>query len=155
MTQRGGNVVNSATSNFAQAAGVFFLEARSHLSPGASKPQTPAKIKATGATLASHKQRTLKQLLGQAKARTSSLPVTLVPGPALLGRFGSEIRAAEVHDPGGEAEQPPVSIRPVHPGRRRGQAVLLVGTGQQMEGPVLQVGRLLDQLRVQNQIRRR
>lgn len=34
---------------------VFFLEARSHLNPGASKPQTPAKIKATGATLTSHK----------------------------------------------------------------------------------------------------
>ncbi|TNN75270.1 hypothetical protein EYF80_014507 [Liparis tanakae] len=73
----------------------------------------------------------------------------------LSRRLWSEIGATQVHNAGGEAQQAPVAVGPVHPGSRRGQTVLLVGTAQQVKGPVLQVGRLLDQLGIQNQVRRR
>lgn len=46
-----------------------------------------------------------------------------------------------------------MAIRPVHPGSRRGQTVFFIGTGQQVEGSVFQVGCLLDQLRIQNEVR--
>lgn len=46
-----------------------------------------------------------------------------------------------------------MAVGPVHPGGRGRQAVLLVGAGQHVEGPVLQVGRLLDELGVQDQVR--
>lgn len=79
--------------------------------------------------------------------------MTLVPCPALSCRFGSEIGPTQVHDAGGEAQQASVAIRPVHPGSRRGQTVFFIGTGQQVEGSVFQVGCLLDQLRIQNEVR--
>lgn len=81
------------------------------------------------------------------------LPVTLVPGPAFSAGSGLEVGAAHVHDAGGEAQQAAVSVGPVHPGGGGGQAVLLVGAGQEVQRPVLQVGRLLDQLSVQDQVR--
>ena len=81
--------------------------------------------------------------------------MALVPGPGLPGGPGSEVGAAQVHDAGGEAQQAAVAVGPGHAGGRGGQAVLLVGAGQQVEGPVLQVGRLLHQLGVQNQVRGR
>ena len=80
------------------------------------------------------------------------IPVTLVPCPALSCGPGSEVGAAQVHDAGGEAQQAAVAVGPVHPGGRRGQAVLLVGAGQQVQRPVLQVGCLLHQLGVQDQV---
>lgn len=81
--------------------------------------------------------------------------MTLVPCPALSCRFGSEVGAAQVHDAGGETQQASVAVGPVHPGGRRGQAVLLVGAGEQVEGSVFQVGRLLDELRIQDEVGRR
>lgn len=71
---------------------------------------------------------------------THCSPVTLVPCPALPGGPGSEVGAAHVHDAGGEAQQAAVSVGPVHPGGRRGQAVLLVGADEQVERSVLHVG---------------
>ena len=82
----------------------------------------------------------------------SLLPVTLVPCPALSGGLGPEVGAAHVHDAGGEAQQAAVSVGPGHSGGRGRQAVLLIGAGQQVEGAVLQVGRLLDQLSIQDQV---
>ncbi len=78
--------------------------------------------------------------------------MTLVPCPAFSGGSGSEVGAAHVHDAGGEAQQAAVSVGPVHPGGRGGQAVLLISTGQQVEGSVLQVGRLLDELGIQHKV---
>lgn len=83
------------------------------------------------------------------------IPVTLVPRPAFSAGPGSEVGAAQVHDAGGEAQQAAVSVRPVHPGSGGRQAVLLIGTAQQVEGSVLQVGRLLDKLGVQYEVRSR
>lgn len=65
------------------------------------------------------------------------LPVTLVPRPALPCGFGPKVGASEVHDAGGEAQQAPVAVGPVHPGGGRGEAVLLIGAGEKMEGSVL------------------
>lgn len=79
--------------------------------------------------------------------------MTLVPCPAFPGGSGSEVGAAHVHDAGGEAQQAAVSVGPVHPGRGRRQAVLLIGAGQQVEGSVLQVGRLLHELGVHYEVR--
>ena len=80
------------------------------------------------------------------------LPVALVPCPALLSCFGSEIWPTHVHDAGGEAQQPSVPIWPVHPGSRWWKTVLLMGTGQKMKGTVFQIGCLLDQLGIQNKV---
>lgn len=82
----------------------------------------------------------------------SLLPVTLVPCPVLSGGLGPEVGAAHVHDAGGEAQQAAMSVGPGHSGGRGRQAVLLIGAGQQVEGAVLQVGRLLDQLSIQDQV---
>lgn len=79
--------------------------------------------------------------------------MTLVPCPAFSAGSGSEVGPAHVHDTGGEAQQAAVSVGPVHPGGRGGQAVLLISAGEQVEGPVLQVGRLLDELSVQDEVR--
>lgn len=68
---------------------------------------------------------------------STCLPVTLVPCPAVPCRLGPEVGAAEVHDAGGEAQQAPVAVGPVHPSCGRGEAVLLVGASQKMEGSVL------------------
>lgn len=79
--------------------------------------------------------------------------MTLVPCPTFSGGSGSEVGAAHVHDTGGEAQQAAVSVGPVHPGGRGRQAVLLISAGQQVEGSVLQVGRLLDELSIQDKVR--
>lgn len=79
--------------------------------------------------------------------------MTLVPRPAVPCRFGPKVGAAKVHDAGGEAQQAPVSVGPVHPSGGRGEAVLLIGAGEKMEGSVLEVGRLLDKLGVHHQVR--
>lgn len=78
--------------------------------------------------------------------------MTLVPRPALPRRFGSEIGASQVHDARREAQQPSVAVGPVHAGGGGGQTVLLVGAAQQVERSVFQVGRLLDQLGIQNEV---
>lgn len=82
-----------------------------------------------------------------------SSPVTLVPGPAFSAGSGAEVSTAQVHDARGEAQQATVSVGPVHPGGGGRQTVLLVGTGQEVQRPVLQVGRLLDELSVKDQVR--
>ena len=79
--------------------------------------------------------------------------MTLVPRPAFSGGSGLEVSAAKIHDTGGEAQEAAVSVGPAHPGSRGGQAVLLVSASQQVERPVLQVCRLLDQLGVQHKVR--
>lgn len=79
--------------------------------------------------------------------------MALVPCPALSASPGAEVGTTQVHDAGGEAQQTAVSVGPVHPGSRGRQAVLLVGAGQQVEGAVLEVGGLLDELRVQDEVR--
>lgn len=76
-----------------------------------------------------------------------------MPGPAFPAGSGSEVSAAEVHDARGEAQQAAVSVGPVHPGGGGRQAVLLVSTGQEVQWSILQVGRLLDQLGVKDQVR--
>lgn len=90
---------------------------------------------------------------GYAPPLPKILPVTLVPCPAFSGGSGSEVGTPHVHDSGGEAQQAAVSVGPVHPGGRGGEAVLLVGAGQQVEGSVLQVSRLLDKLSIQDEVR--
>lgn len=72
--------------------------------------------------------------------------MTLVPNPAFSGGPGTEVSPTHVHDARGETQQAAVSIGPVHPGGRGGQTVLLIGTGEQMERSILQVGCLLDKL---------
>lgn len=84
--------------------------------------------------------------------RPVSLPVTLVPGPTFPAGSGSEVSAAEVHDARGEAQEATVSVGPVHPGCGGGQTVLLVGAGQEVERSILQVGRLLDQLSIEDEV---
>lgn len=81
-----------------------------------------------------------------------TLPVTLVPGPTLSAGFGPEVGAAEVHDARGEAQEATVSVGPVHPGGGGGQTVLFVSAGEKVERSVLQVGRLLDQLSIQDKV---
>lgn len=76
-----------------------------------------------------------------------------MPRPTFSGGFGSEVGAAHVHDAGGETKEAALSIWPVHPGSGGGQAVLFISAGQQVEGPVLQVGRLLDKLGIQHKVR--
>lgn len=76
-----------------------------------------------------------------------------MPRPAFSGGSGSEVGAAHVHDTGGETQEAALSIGPVHPGSRGGQAVLFISAGQQVEGSVLQVGRLLDKLGIQHKVR--
>lgn len=95
----------------------------------------------------------MTRLLGYGSFLLPVLPVTLVPRPAFSGGSGSEVGAAQVHDTGGEAQETAVSVGPVHPGSRGGQAVLLISAGQQVEGSVLQVGRLLDELGIQYKVR--
>lgn len=80
--------------------------------------------------------------------------MTLVPCPGLSGSSRSEVGTAHVHDTGGEAQQAAVSIGPVHPGGRGGQAVLFISASQQVKGSVLKVGRLLDKLGIQDKVRR-
>lgn len=66
-----------------------------------------------------------------------------------------EVGPTDVVDLGGEAEQPAVSVGPVGLGCRLGQAVLLGGTVEHVQGAILDVNRLLDQGGIQDQVRRR
>lgn len=79
-------------------------------------------------------------------------PVTLVPGPTLSAGFGLEVGAAEVHDARGEAQEAAVSVGPVHPGGGGGQTVLFISTGEEVERSILQVGRLLDELSIEDEV---
>lgn len=78
--------------------------------------------------------------------------MTLVPGPALSAGFGLEVSAAEVHDARGEAQEATVSVGPVHPGGGGGQAVLFISAGEEVERSILQVGRLLDELSIEDKV---
>lgn len=79
--------------------------------------------------------------------------MTVVPHPGVAAVLGPEVGLAVVVDLRGEAQQAPVARGQRGVVGRAGQAVLLQGTLQQEHGPVLQVGRLLHQLRVQHQVR--
>lgn len=81
-----------------------------------------------------------------------TLPVTLVPGPTLSAGFGLEVGAAEVHDARGKAQEATVSVGPVHPGGGGGQTVLFISTGEEVERSILQVGRLLDELSIEDKV---
>lgn len=78
--------------------------------------------------------------------------MTGVPHPRVPARLGLEVGPADVVDLGGEAEQPPVSVGPVGLGSGLGQAVLLGSAVQHVQGPVLDVNRLLHQGGVQDQV---
>ena len=78
--------------------------------------------------------------------------MTLVPDPGLAGGAGAEVGPPHVVDARGESEQPAVPVGPVHASGGGRQAVLFVGAGEQVQRPILQVGRLLDQLSVDHQV---
>lgn len=78
--------------------------------------------------------------------------MTGVPHPRVAPGFGLEVGPADVVDLGGEAEQPPVSVRPVGFGRRLGQAVLLGSAVEHVQRTVLDVDRLLHQGGVQDEV---
>lgn len=78
--------------------------------------------------------------------------MTLVPGPTLSAGFGLEVGAAEVHDARGKAQEATVSVGPVHPGGGGGQTVLFISTGEEVERSILQVGRLLDELSIEDKV---
>lgn len=79
-------------------------------------------------------------------------PVALVPSPGVSPHPGSEIGSSQVVDLGGEAKEAAVAIGPLHVVSRAREAALLVGTVQQPQGSVLQVGCLLHQLGVHHQV---
>lgn len=91
----------------------------------------------------------------QAASVKPASPVAGVPDPRVASRLRLEVGPADVVDLGGEAEQPPVSVGPVGLGCRLGQAVLLGGAVQHVQGSVLDVNRLLHQGGVQDQVGRR
>lgn len=78
-----------------------------------------------------------------------------VPDPRVAPGLRLEVSPTNVVDLGGEAEQPAMSVGPVGLGCRLGQAVLLGSTVEHVQGPILDVNRLLDQAGVQDQVRRR
>lgn len=78
-----------------------------------------------------------------------------VPDPRVAPGLRLEVGAADVVDLGGEAQQAPVSVGPVGLGGGLGQAVLLGGAVEHVQGPVLDVDRLLHQRGVQDQVRGR
>lgn len=80
-------------------------------------------------------------------------PVTVVPDPGVAAVFGAEVGLAVVVDLGGEAQQAPVPRGDRGVGGGAGQAVLLQRALQHEHRPVLQVRRLLHQLRVEHQVR--
>lgn len=78
--------------------------------------------------------------------------MTLVPHPGVAPSLGPEVSSAQVVNLGGESEQTPVAVRPIGQVGRAGQAVLFRSTVQHVQGPVLDVGGLLHQCRVQQQV---
>lgn len=78
-------------------------------------------------------------------------PVALVPGPGVMRRPRLEVRQAVVVDLGGEAQEAAVGGG-VGFGRGAGQTVFLHGTLQGVQRPVLQVGGLLHDRSVENQV---
>lgn len=79
--------------------------------------------------------------------------MTGVPDPRVPPGLWLEVGPADVVDLGGEAEQASVSVGPVGLGCRFGQAVLLCSTVEHVQRPILDVDRLLDQRRVQDEVR--
>ena len=80
-------------------------------------------------------------------------PVAVMPDPGMAPVLGSEVGLAIVVDLGGEAQEPPVARGGVGLGGRGREAVLLHGALQHEHGPVLQVGALLHNLCVEDQVR--
>lgn len=78
--------------------------------------------------------------------------MAVMPDPRVAAVLGSEVGLAVVVDLGGEAQEPPVAGGGVGLGGRGGEAVLLHGTLQHEHGPVLQVGALLHNLCVEDQV---
>lgn len=79
--------------------------------------------------------------------------MAVMPDPCMAAVLGSEVRLAIVVDLGREAQKPPVARGGVGLGGRGREAVLLHGTLEHEHGPVLQVGALLDNLRIEDQVR--
>lgn len=79
-------------------------------------------------------------------------PVAVMPDPRVAAVLGSEVRLAIVVDLGGEAQEPPVARGGVGVGGRGREAVLLHGALKHEHGPVLQVGALLHDLCVEDQV---
>lgn len=79
--------------------------------------------------------------------------MAVMPDPRVAAILGPEVGLAIVVDLGGEAQQPPVARGGVGLGSRGREAVLLHGALQYEHGPVLQVGALLDNLRIEDQVR--
>lgn len=79
--------------------------------------------------------------------------MAVMPDPRVAAVLGPEVGLAIVVDLGREAKQPSVAGGGVGLGGRGRQAVLLHGALKHEHGPVLQVGALLDNLRVEDQVR--
>lgn len=77
--------------------------------------------------------------------------MTLMPDPGLVTRPWPEVCLSVVLDLGGETEQAAVGAGVGAVGTF-GQALLLQGTLQHVHGSVLQVGGLLNNLGIENQI---
>lgn len=82
-------------------------------------------------------------------------PVAIMPDPRVAAILGSEVRLSIVVDLGGEAQEPSVASGGVGLGSRGREAVLLHGALEHEHGTVLQVGALLDNLRIEDQVRGR
>lgn len=80
-------------------------------------------------------------------------PVAVMPDPRVAAILGPEVRLSIVVDLGGETQEAAVACGGVGPGSRGGQAVLLHGALEHEHGTVLQVGALLDNLRIEDQVR--
>lgn len=79
--------------------------------------------------------------------------MAVMPDPRMAAVLGPEVGLAVVVDLGGKAQQPPVACGGVGLGSRGREAALLHGALEHEHGPVLQVGALLDNLRVEDQVR--
>lgn len=81
--------------------------------------------------------------------------MAVMPDPGVAAIFWAEVRLTIVVDLGREAQQAPVATGEVGVDSGGGEAVLLHGALQQDHGPVLQVGSLLYNLSIENQVWRR
>lgn len=79
--------------------------------------------------------------------------MAVMPDPRMAAVLGPEVRLAVVVDLGRKAQQPPVARGGVGLGSRGREAALLHGALEYEHGPVLQVGALLDNLRIEDQVR--
>lgn len=85
--------------------------------------------------------------------REGGLPVAVVPDPGVASILGTEVGLAVVVDLGGETQQAAVARGGVGLRGRGRETVLLHGALQHEHGPVLQVGGLLHDLGVEDQVR--